>query len=70
MDVLLLGTGSADGWPNAFCTCASCAGERSVGRLRGQTSALVDGVLLLDCGPDTPQPPSAPASTSTGSATC
>ena len=22
MEVVLLGTGSADGWPNAFCTCA------------------------------------------------
>jgi adenosylcobinamide kinase/adenosylcobinamide-phosphate guanylyltransferase len=54
MDVRLLGTGSADGWPNPFCTCASCAAERAAGRLRGQTSALVDEVLLLDCGPETP----------------
>jgi adenosylcobinamide kinase / adenosylcobinamide-phosphate guanylyltransferase len=55
MDVLLLGTGSADGWPNPFCTCASCSTERSAGRIRGQTSALVDGRLLLDCGPETPR---------------
>jgi adenosylcobinamide kinase / adenosylcobinamide-phosphate guanylyltransferase len=55
MDVLLLGTGSADGWPNPFCTCASCSTERSAGRMRGQTSALVDGRLLLDCGPETPR---------------
>jgi adenosylcobinamide kinase / adenosylcobinamide-phosphate guanylyltransferase len=55
MDVLLLGTGSADGWPNPFCTCASCSAERSAGRVRGQTSALVDGRLLLDCGPETPR---------------
>jgi adenosylcobinamide kinase / adenosylcobinamide-phosphate guanylyltransferase len=55
MDVLLLGTGSADGWPNPFCTCASCSAERSAGRMRGQTSALVDGRLLLDCGPETPR---------------
>ena len=54
MEVLLLGTGSADGWPNAFCTCASCETERRAGRTRGQTSALVDGVVLLDCGPATP----------------
>jgi adenosylcobinamide kinase / adenosylcobinamide-phosphate guanylyltransferase len=53
MDVLLLGTGSADGWPNPFCTCASCSAERSAGRMRGQTSALVNGRLLLDCGPET-----------------
>lgn len=55
MDVVLLGTGSADGWPNPFCTCASCSAERGAGRVRGQTSALVDGRLLLDCGPETPR---------------
>jgi adenosylcobinamide kinase/adenosylcobinamide-phosphate guanylyltransferase len=54
MHVRLLGTGSADGWPNPFCTCGSCTAERLAGRLRGQTSALVDDVLLLDCGPETP----------------
>lgn len=54
MEVRLLGTGSADGWPNPYCTCASCTAERLAGRLRGQTAALVDGVLLLDCGPETP----------------
>jgi len=54
MQVRLLGTGAADGWPNPFCTCPSCATERAAGRLRGQTSALVDDVLLLDCGPETP----------------
>ncbi|HET9500473.1 MAG TPA: MBL fold metallo-hydrolase, partial [Marmoricola sp.] len=54
-DVLLLGTGSADGWPNPFCGCASCTAERAAARLRGQTSALVDGTLLLDCGPETPR---------------
>lgn len=54
MDVVVLGTGSADGWPNPFCRCASCTTERSAGRLRGQTAALVDETLLLDCGPETP----------------
>lgn len=54
MDVRVLGTGSADGWPNPFCTCPSCTAERTAGRLRGQTAALVDEVLLLDCGPETP----------------
>jgi adenosylcobinamide kinase/adenosylcobinamide-phosphate guanylyltransferase len=54
MEVVLLGTGSADGWPNAFCTCASCATERRAGRSRSQSAALVDDVLLLDCGPTTP----------------
>jgi adenosylcobinamide kinase / adenosylcobinamide-phosphate guanylyltransferase len=54
MDLTLLGTGSADGWPNPHCGCASCAVERAAGRLRGQTSALVGDNLLLDCGPETP----------------
>lgn len=54
MRVRLLGTGSADGWPNPFCTCASCGAERAAGRRRGQTAALVDDVLLLDPGPATP----------------
>ena len=55
MEVLLLGTGAADGWPNAWCRCASCRWARSTGTLRGTTSALVDGRLLLDCGPDAPR---------------
>ena len=55
MDLTVLGTGSADGWPNPFCACASCTTERAAGRLRGQTSVLVDGALLLDCGPETPR---------------
>lgn len=55
MSVLLLGTGAADGWPNAFCRCDSCRDARHQGDLRGQTSALVDGHVLLDCGPSTPE---------------
>jgi adenosylcobinamide kinase/adenosylcobinamide-phosphate guanylyltransferase len=55
MDVLLLGTGSADGWPSPFCTCASCMWAREAGEIRGQTAALVDDTLLLDCGPEAPR---------------
>jgi adenosylcobinamide kinase/adenosylcobinamide-phosphate guanylyltransferase len=55
VNLTLLGTGSADGWPNPHCGCASCAAARRSGPLRGQTAALLDEVLLLDCGPDTPQ---------------
>ena len=54
MRVLLLGTGSADGWPNAFCRCASCETQAAAGQLRMSTSALVDDALLLDCGPHAP----------------
>lgn len=53
MRVRLLGTGSADGWPNAFCHCASCLAAHRAGRWRGPTSALLDGRLLLDCRPQT-----------------
>jgi adenosylcobinamide kinase/adenosylcobinamide-phosphate guanylyltransferase len=52
MEILLLGTGSADGWPNPFCRCASCIAATEV---RAQTAALVDDVLLLDCGPEAPR---------------
>jgi adenosylcobinamide kinase/adenosylcobinamide-phosphate guanylyltransferase len=52
MRLRLLGTGSADGWPNPWCACASCAAAAAAGRVRGQTSALVDDRLLLDAGAD------------------
>lgn len=49
MRVRLLGTSSADGWPNAFCACAAC---QSAKRLRSPTCALVDDIMLLDYGPE------------------
>jgi len=51
MRVQMLGTGSADGWPNPFCTCRSCASQRATGHHRGSTAALVDQAILIDCGP-------------------
>lgn len=54
MSIRLLGTGAADGWPNPFCTCASCSTARSATEVRAQTCALVD-TFLLDCGPETPR---------------
>ncbi len=59
MRITLLGTGSADGWPNPFCGCGSCAAERDAGRSRAPSSALVDECLLIDCGPTTPHLPAA-----------
>lgn len=55
MQVRLLGTGTSDGWPNPWCACASCAAAAAAGVVRGQTSALVDGRLLLDMGLDAPR---------------
>jgi len=55
MEVLLLGTGGADGWPNPWCTCASCTWARSAGVIRRPTSALIDDTLLVDCGPEAPR---------------
>ncbi len=55
MEVLLLGTGAADGIPNPFCRCATCADYRERGELRTPTSVLVDGRLLIDPGPEAPR---------------
>ena len=52
MRVDLLGTGSADRWPNPWCACERCQWARATGVHRGRTSALVDGCLLIDPGPD------------------
>lgn len=52
MDVLLLGSGSADGWPSAFCRCDSCRAMRREGVLRTPTSVLVDGRIWIDPGPE------------------
>ena len=53
--IQLLGTGSADGWPNPFCRCASCQTLRARGEVRGHTAALVDDTMLLDLGPEVPR---------------
>lgn len=51
----MLGTGSADGWPSPFCRCASCRWAVAAGEIRGQTAALLDNTVLLDCGPEAPR---------------
>jgi adenosylcobinamide kinase/adenosylcobinamide-phosphate guanylyltransferase len=55
MKVTMLGTGAADGWPTPMCGCASCSTLRARGEVRGQTAALLDDRILLDCGPETPR---------------
>ena len=54
MRITLLGTGSADGWPNPFCRCPSCESERGDRRTRSPSCALVDDAILVDCGPTAP----------------
>lgn len=54
-ELVLLGTGSADGWPNPFCGCASCLSVARRGEVRGQSAALLDGTVMLDCGPEAPR---------------
>ena len=55
MDVLILGTGSADGWPNPFCECESCAWAQFGDRIRTPTSVLINSDLLIDSGPEAPR---------------
>ena len=55
MDITLLGTGDALGWPHPFCTCASCAAAYAEGEIRAHTAALIDDALLIDCGHDVPR---------------
>jgi adenosylcobinamide kinase/adenosylcobinamide-phosphate guanylyltransferase len=52
MQVRILGSGAADGWPNPWCACSSCLAAREQGVLRGQTAVLLDGRVLIDTGPD------------------
>jgi adenosylcobinamide kinase/adenosylcobinamide-phosphate guanylyltransferase len=47
----MLGSGAADGWPNPWCSCASCAAARTQGVIRGQTCALIGTDVLIDAGP-------------------
>ena len=57
MEIKLLGTGSAEGWPGLFCRCDICRRSRELGgkHLRTRTSALIDGVVKIDLPPDTLQ---------------
>jgi phosphoribosyl 1,2-cyclic phosphate phosphodiesterase len=54
MRLTFLGTAASEGYPDAFCDCANCRAARALGgpSLRLRSAALVDGVLLIDLGPD------------------
>lgn len=55
MQIKLLGTGSAEGWPGLFCECRVCEQSRLTGGkdIRSRSSAIVDGALKIDLPPDT-----------------
>ncbi len=50
MNITLLGTSGAEGWPGLFCRCSVCQAARTEGgkNRRTRSSALIDGVLKLD----------------------
>jgi phosphoribosyl 1,2-cyclic phosphate phosphodiesterase len=53
MNILFLGTGAAEGFPNPFCECPTCKAARSEkgASLRGNSSLLINDDLLIDVGP-------------------
>ncbi len=55
MELLLLGTSAAEGWPAPFCGCDACENELLLGgpNVRTRSGALIDGELKIDFGPDT-----------------
>ena len=55
MEILLLGTAAAEGWPCPWCACAACAEARRRGGhdIRTRSSALLDDVVKVDFNADT-----------------
>ncbi len=54
MRLTILGSGGGSGVPNPFCLCANCEAVRRTGgrSLRNAPAVLINGDLLIDCGPD------------------
>jgi phosphoribosyl 1,2-cyclic phosphate phosphodiesterase len=55
LELLLLGTGAAEGWPAPWCICPNCEEARRRGgpNLRSRSGALIDDVLKVDYSADT-----------------
>lgn len=55
MNLTLLGTAAAEGWPAPFCRCEPCEKARQRGgpNIRARSGALIDNDLKIDFGPDT-----------------
>jgi Cft2 family RNA processing exonuclease len=56
MELLFVGTGAADYTTPHTCDCRTCTGIRQRGgrNIRHYASLLLDGRILLDCGPTVP----------------
>lgn len=54
MELLLLGTAAAEGWPAPFCACPNCEGARQRGgaNLRARSGALLDDDFKIDYSAD------------------
>lgn len=55
MNIHLLGTAAAEGYPAIFCNCAHCVQARSLGgpNIRSRSSAIIDDTLKIDFSGDT-----------------
>ena len=55
MQLLLLGSAAAEGWPAPFCECVACERARRLGgtNLRTRSGALIDDDVKIDFSPDT-----------------
>lgn len=55
MEIQLLGTAAAEGWPGLFCRCEACGKARKLRgkNIRTRSGALIDDVLKIDFPPDT-----------------
>ncbi|MDO5435534.1 MAG: MBL fold metallo-hydrolase [Clostridia bacterium] len=53
MEITFLGTGSAEMYPSLFCDCPNCLAARTAGgkNIRGNSSVMIDGDLLIDLNP-------------------
>jgi phosphoribosyl 1,2-cyclic phosphate phosphodiesterase len=55
MEILLLGTAAAEGWPAPYCICEACEKARKRGGpdVRTRSGAVIDEEIKIDFGPDT-----------------
>lgn len=54
LNIQILGTAAAEGWPALFCTCDACKGARQLGgkNLRTRSGMMVDETVMIDFSPD------------------